>query len=79
MRPGVHGRHGRWSAGGILTYAADDLLAEIAYLARTLHWPFGTLLDLEHPDRHRLIELVAGDPGFAGDPGAADHPNPQPT
>jgi hypothetical protein len=24
-----------------------------------VHWPLGTLLDLEHPDRHRLIDLLA--------------------
>lgn len=61
MLTGVHGRHGRWSAGGILTYAADDLLSEVAYLAQVFHWPLGTLLDLEHSDRHRLIELVTPD------------------
>jgi len=33
-------------------------LAEVAYLGQALHWPLATLLDLEHPDRHRLIELV---------------------
>lgn len=59
MFKGVHGRPGQWFVGGILTYAADDLFAEVAYLAQVVHWPLGTLLDLEHPDRHRLIELVS--------------------
>jgi hypothetical protein len=27
-----------------------------------VHWPLGTLLDLEHPDRHRLIDLFAAAP-----------------
>lgn len=58
MCPGVHGRPDRWCVGGILTYAADALLAEVAYLAQVLHWPLSTLLDLEHPDRHRFIELT---------------------
>ena len=34
-------------------------MAEIAYLAQMLHWPLPMLLDLEHPDRQRFIELVA--------------------
>ena len=37
----------------------DGLLGETARLAYHLHWDLGVLLDLEHADRARLIELVA--------------------
>ncbi len=32
---------------------------EIAYLAYHLHWELGTLLDLEHADRRRMVGAVA--------------------
>lgn len=38
-------------------------MAEITYLAQVLHWPLSALLDLEHADRQRFIELVAPDEG----------------
>ncbi|HYH51112.1 MAG TPA: DUF6760 family protein [Acidimicrobiia bacterium] len=37
----------------------EDLWDEVAYLAYHLHWPLDALLDLEHPDRHRLLASVA--------------------
>jgi hypothetical protein len=40
-------------------YPEDALWNEIAYLAYHLHWDMNALLDLEHPDRARLVELVA--------------------
>lgn len=40
-------------------YPEPALWNEVAYLAYHLHWSIGDLLDLEHPDRVRLIELVA--------------------
>lgn len=40
-------------------YPEDALWNEIAYLAYHLHWDMSSLLDLEHPDRARLVELVA--------------------
>jgi hypothetical protein len=40
-------------------YPEDSLWTEIAYLAYHLHWDMNSLLDLEHPDRARLVELVA--------------------
>jgi hypothetical protein len=40
-------------------YPESSLWSEIAYLAYHLHWDLGVLLDLEHADRARLIELVA--------------------
>ncbi len=42
-----------------MTYAADDLYQEVAYLAMHLHWSMNDLLDLEHADRARFIEHVA--------------------
>ncbi|HXA55566.1 MAG TPA: hypothetical protein VNV37_11900 [Solirubrobacteraceae bacterium] len=32
-----------------------ELFAEMASLADRFHWPLDTLLDLEHPDRHRFL------------------------
>lgn len=40
-------------------YPERSLWSEIAYLAYHLHWDLDRLLDLEHSDRARLIELVA--------------------
>jgi hypothetical protein len=34
-------------------------MAEITYLAQVLHWPLTDLLDLEHPDRRQIIDLIA--------------------
>jgi hypothetical protein len=31
------------------------MLAEAARLAYHFHWPLETILDLEHPDRRRLL------------------------
>ena len=40
-------------------YPEYALWNEVAYLAYHLHWDLDSLLDLEHPDRIRLINLVA--------------------
>ena len=40
-------------------YPETSLWREIGYLAYHLHWDLDRLLDLEHPDRARLVELVA--------------------
>ncbi len=40
-------------------YPETSLWSEIAYLAYHLHWDLDRLLDLEHQDRARLIEMVA--------------------
>lgn len=34
-----------------MTYAPDRLLAEVAYVAHSLHWSLDEILDLEHPLR----------------------------
>jgi hypothetical protein len=36
----------------------DDLYRETAELAYHLHWPLGSLLDLEHRDRRRFLDEV---------------------
>ena len=41
-----------------MTYAADRLFEEVAYVAYYLHWPFDSILDLEHPLRARLIDEI---------------------
>jgi len=41
-----------------VTYAAERLYEEAAYLAYYLHWPLDHILDLEHPVRQRFIEEV---------------------
>lgn len=41
-----------------MTYAADRLYEEIAYVAFHFHWPLDDLLDLEHPVRHHFVEEI---------------------
>ena len=40
-------------------YPEPALWSEVAYLAYHLHWDLDALMDLQHADRIRLIELVA--------------------
>jgi hypothetical protein len=55
----VPGRDRRRPVGGILTYAADRLFEEVAYVAYHFHWPMNEILDLEHPDRARFVAEIA--------------------
>ena len=41
-----------------MTYAADRLFEEVAYVAYYLHWGLDPILDLEHPVRRRFIEEI---------------------
>ncbi|MFD3329063.1 hypothetical protein [Streptomyces sp. NPDC058701] len=43
-----------------MTYAADRIEEETAYLAYHLHWDLDTILDLEHADRQAYVRRVAG-------------------
>ncbi len=43
-----------------MTYAADRLFEEVAYVAYHFHWPMNEILDLEHPDRARFVAEIAG-------------------
>jgi hypothetical protein len=42
-----------------VTYAADRLHEEVAYVAYHFHWPLGDILDMEHPDRQRYVSEIA--------------------
>ncbi|MFJ8788693.1 DUF6760 family protein [Streptomyces sp. NPDC102462] len=42
-----------------MTYAADRLHEEVAYLAYHFHWSLDQILDLEHQDRLRYVQHVA--------------------
>ncbi|MEU2158525.1 DUF6760 family protein [Streptomyces sp. NPDC019396] len=43
-----------------MTYATDRLHEEIAYVAYHFHWDLEEILDLEHHDRRRYAEQIAG-------------------
>jgi hypothetical protein len=38
-----------------VTYAAEQILDEVAYVAAVYHWSLDSLLDLEHPDRAHFV------------------------
>ena len=38
-----------------MTYAAQQILDEVAYVAAVYHWSLDSLLDLEHPDRAHFL------------------------
>ena len=42
-----------------MTYAADRIHEEVAYVAYHLHWPLYEILDLEHADRLRYVSEIA--------------------
>lgn len=42
-----------------MTYAADRLYREVAYVAYHFHWPLDDILDLEHGQRRRYAEEIA--------------------
>lgn len=42
-----------------MTYAADRLYEEVAYVAYHFHWSQEEILDLEHPERHRYVSEIA--------------------
>ena len=41
-----------------MTYAADRLHAEVAYVAYHFHWSQDAILDLEHADRARYVAEI---------------------
>jgi hypothetical protein len=41
-----------------VTYAADRLYEEVAYVAFHFHWALEEILDLEHPLRRRFVEEI---------------------
>ena len=42
-----------------MTYAADRLHEEVAYVAYHLHWSLDDILDLEHADRLTYVAEIA--------------------
>ena len=42
-----------------MTYAADRLYQEVAYVAYHFHWSLDDILDMEHPVRRRFVEEIA--------------------
>jgi len=41
-----------------VTYAADRLYEEVAYVAYHFHWSLEDLLDLEHSERQRYVAEI---------------------
>lgn len=41
-----------------MTWSEDRLFEEISYVAYHFHWPFDTILDLEHPLRARFVDEI---------------------
>ena len=42
-----------------MTYAAERLYEEVAYVAYHFHWSLDEIMDLEHADRQRFVEEIA--------------------
>jgi hypothetical protein len=42
-----------------VTYAAEQLYEEVAYVAYHFHWSLGEILDLEHADRKHFVNEIA--------------------
>jgi hypothetical protein len=42
-----------------VTYAADRLFEEVAYVAYHFHWSMDRIMDLEHADRHRFAAEIS--------------------
>ncbi len=42
-----------------MTYAADRLHEEVAYVAYHFHWGLDIILDMEHRDRQRWVSEIA--------------------
>jgi hypothetical protein len=42
-----------------VTYAADRIYEEVAYVAYHFHWPLDDILDMEHTQRLRFVDEIA--------------------
>jgi hypothetical protein len=42
-----------------VTYAADRLHEEVAYVAYHFHWALDDILELEHPERRQYVAEIA--------------------
>jgi hypothetical protein len=52
-----------------VTYASEQLLEEVAYVAYHFHWSFEEILDLEHPLRQGFVAAIGGLNAQAREPG----------
>jgi hypothetical protein len=50
-----------------VTSDPERLLAEVARLAGAFHWSLDVLLDLEHHDRRRFLDLVSAEAADASE------------
>jgi hypothetical protein len=53
-------RDGGRGRGGILGYPLEPLYQEVAYVAYHFHWPQSEIMALEHADRRRWVQEIAG-------------------
>lgn len=49
---------GALPGGGVVSYPAADLQAEVAFLSLQVHWTLEEILSLEHRDRNRWIDQI---------------------
>jgi hypothetical protein len=42
-----------------VTYAAEQLYQEVAYVAYHFHWSLDSILDLEHPTRQQYLAEIS--------------------
>ncbi len=42
-----------------MTYAADRIYEEVAYVAYHFHWALDDILDMEHSQRRRYVTEIA--------------------
>jgi hypothetical protein len=41
-----------------VTYAADDLYREVAYVAYHFHWSFDAIVEMSHQQRRRFVTEI---------------------
>lgn len=44
--------------GGVVSYPAQDLREEVAFLSMQVHWTLEEILSLEHRDRNQWIDQI---------------------
>jgi hypothetical protein len=58
LRPAARG--GGAAAGGIAGYPLDRVHQEAAFLGRHVNWTFTEVMSLDHAQRRRWVDEVAG-------------------
>jgi hypothetical protein len=46
--------------GGVTGYPLDGVYREVAWLGTRVHWPLNELLGLDHAERRRWLDEIAG-------------------